>query len=328
MSTQLTRQSENGAVQSAEAYVRHTSALGGDREAFDTAVRIARALSESSIMPAAYHNNVANCMVALEYANRLGASVLAVAQNLDVIQGKPSLRGSFLIGTVNASGRFTPIRFRFQGTEGQDDWGCRAVATDRESGEECIGPLITIALAKAEGWTTKTGSKWKNLPELMLMYRSGAWWTRVYCPELSLGLHTSEEVEDFGVLHAASGSPAASLNERLGLALPVQTTTIEDVTGTAEARALFESQAAQVVEFIQRETPSTNGGDPATAEQKDEAHRLAAIVFEPGDERAAVKAWIDCKSPAPNDRQMATLVQKLQIAEKARAEFEQPALIS
>lgn len=161
-------------------------------------VKKAALLAKSTIIPQDYRGNPANVLVAMEYANRLGCSVLAVMQNMDVIHGRPSLRATFLIGTVNASGRFSPIRFRWEGTEGTDTWGCRAVATDRESGEECVGPLITIKLAKAEGWYTKNGSKWRTIPELMLTYRAGAWWTRIYCPELALGLHTTDEVEDMG----------------------------------------------------------------------------------------------------------------------------------
>lgn len=183
-------------VQRAEDTARNISALSS--ETFEVAQRMAKALASSSIVPAEYRGNIANVMVAMEYAHRLGASVLAVMQNLDVINGRPSLRSTFLIGTVNACGRFTPIRFRWQGTEGKDDWGCRAVATERESGEECVGPLITIGLAKAEGWFTKSGSKWKTIPELMLSYRSAAFWTRIFAPELSLGLHTSDENEDIG----------------------------------------------------------------------------------------------------------------------------------
>lgn len=185
-------------VQRVDETAAAVPALSGGSEAFQVAQRMAKALSASSIVPEAYRGNIANTMVAMEYANRLGASVLAVMQNLDVVHGRPSLRGSFLIGTVNASGRFSPIRYRWQGEEGSDSWGCRAVATDRESGEECIGPLVTIKLAKDEGWYGKRGSKWQTIPELMLMYRAGAWWTRVYCPELSLGLHTTDEIEDIG----------------------------------------------------------------------------------------------------------------------------------
>jgi hypothetical protein len=196
------------------------SAVFSGSEAFQTAQRVAKALASSSIVPEAYRGNVANVMVAMEYAHRIGASVLSVMQNLDVIHGRPALRATFLIGTVNASGRFSPLRFRMQGTEGRDDWGCRAVAVDRDSGEECVGPLITVGLAKAEGWATKSGSKWKSLPELMLMYRAAAFWTRVYAPELSLGMHTTDEVEDVAPRRGGSREETAALNDFLANEAP------------------------------------------------------------------------------------------------------------
>ena len=185
-------------VTRAEQTARDVSTLSGSSEAFEVGQRMAKALASSNVVPAQYQGNLPNVMVAMEYAHRLGASVLAVMQNLDVIHGRPSLRSTFLIGTVNASGRFSPIRWQFQGKEGTDEWGVRAVAKDLKTGEECRGPLITIGLAKSEGWYQKKGSKWQSTPELMLMYRSAAWWTRLYCPELSLGLHASDEWEDVG----------------------------------------------------------------------------------------------------------------------------------
>jgi hypothetical protein len=196
--------------------VPNTAALATLTETeYSIATKKAALLSQSDIVPAVYRGKPANVLVALEYANRLGCSVLAVMQNLDVIHGRPSLRSTFLIGTVNASGRFTPIRFEWEGTRGKDDWGARAVATDRESGERCVGPLITIKLAKDEGWFTKTGSKWQTIPELMLTYRAGAWWTRIYCPELALGLHTTDEVEDFGAQPEATRQHIAVVTQAL-----------------------------------------------------------------------------------------------------------------
>jgi hypothetical protein len=185
-------------------------------EAFGTAQRMAKALASSSLMPAAYQGNIPNTLIAIELASRIGCSVLMVAQNLDIIHGRPSWRATFLIATVNACGRFTPLRFRWQGTEGKADWGCRAVAKDRATGEECIGTLITMKLADSEGWTKKNGSKWLTMPEQMLIYRAASFWTRVYAPELSLGMHTTDETIDaYGedVTHVPAGltpgSPAA-----------------------------------------------------------------------------------------------------------------------
>jgi hypothetical protein len=164
--------------------------------AFVAAQRMAKALASSSLVPKDYQNNIPNCLIAIEMASRVGCSVFAVMQNLDIIHGRPGWRSQFLIATVNACGRFTPLRFRWQGTPGKLDWGCRAVAKDKADGEECVGSLITMDTAKVEGWYDRGGSKWKTIPEQMLMYRAAAFWTRVYAPELSLGMHTADETED------------------------------------------------------------------------------------------------------------------------------------
>ena len=187
---------------------------------FAAAQRMANALSQSSLVPAAYQNNLPNVLIALELASRIGASALMVMQSLDIVHGRPSWRASFLIATVNMSGRFTPLRFRWEGSPGSDAWGCRAVAKDRENGEECLGSLITIGLAKAEGWYQRNGSKWRTMPEQLIMYRAAAFWTRVYAPELSLGMQTAEEVIDAVGVPAEEGArpsmaSAADLEARL-----------------------------------------------------------------------------------------------------------------
>jgi len=194
----MTMMETNGAAMASpttDAAGRSIAAFASENN-FIAAQRMAKALSSSSLVPAAYQGNIPNVLIAMEMAARIGMSVFMVMQSLDVIHGRPSWSSKFLIATVNASRRFTPLRFKWEGTVGADDWGCRAVAKDREDGEPCVGPLVTIAMAKAEGWYAKNGSKWKTLPELMLMYRSGGFWTRVYCPEISLGLGTTEEVID------------------------------------------------------------------------------------------------------------------------------------
>lgn len=180
---------------------------------FEAGQRMAKALASSSLVPEVYKGNVANVLIAMELASRIGASVFAVMQNIDIIHGRPSWRATFLIATVNACGRFSPIRFRFEGKPNTDAWGCRAVAKDRETGEECVGALITIGLAKSEGWASKTGSKWKTMPEQMLMYRAAAFWTRVYAPEQSLGMQTVEEAIDvhgYTVEESVTSKPVAT----------------------------------------------------------------------------------------------------------------------
>jgi hypothetical protein len=43
---------------------------------------------------------------------------------------------------------------------------------------------------------SKAGSKWKTMPELMMRYRAAAFFGRLYAPEITMGMHSVEEVVD------------------------------------------------------------------------------------------------------------------------------------
>jgi hypothetical protein len=165
---------------------------------FEMAQREAKALASSDLVPAAYKNNVANTLLAMEIASRVGASPFAVMQNLHIVQGRPMWSSSFLIACVNSCGRFSPLRFETRGGSDASSktYAVRAIATDKEGGKDCVGAWITWPMAEAEGWAKKTGSKWSTMPEQMFMYRAAAFWSRVFAPEISLGMHTSDEAED------------------------------------------------------------------------------------------------------------------------------------
>jgi hypothetical protein len=176
---------------------RAPTALTNADSQFNLMFRQAKALSSSDLVPQAYRNNIPNTMLALDVAARIGASPFAVMQNLHLIQGRPSWSATFLIATVNHSKRFEPLRFEVEGTDAFDKaYRVRAYAKDRESGEVCYGAWITWKMVEAEGWSKKSGSKWLTMPEQMFMYRGAAFWARVYAPEVSIGLHTVEEMQD------------------------------------------------------------------------------------------------------------------------------------
>jgi hypothetical protein len=170
-----------------------TSATG-----WELAQRVSKALAASTLVPQEYRNNIPNCIIALEIANRLGASPLLVMQNLYIVHGRPGWSSQFLIATFNQCGRFSAMRFEFFGETGKDSWGCRAWAIEKETGEKITGADVTIKTAKDEGWYSKNGSKWKTMPQQMLMYRAASWFVRAYAPELSMGLQTQDELSDVG----------------------------------------------------------------------------------------------------------------------------------
>jgi hypothetical protein len=167
-------------------------------QGFELAQRAAKMLSSSSLVPKEYQGpqGMANCCIALNMAHRMGADPLMVMQNLVVVHGRPTWSSQFLIATFNSCGRFSAMRFEFFGDKGSDDYGCRAVATELATGERLSGTDVTIGIAKAEGWYGRNGSKWKTMPDQMLRYRAASWFVRTIAPELSMGLHTAEEVID------------------------------------------------------------------------------------------------------------------------------------
>jgi hypothetical protein len=177
---------------------------------FETAQRIAQALSMSNLVPSAYQDNLPNCLVAIEYASRVGMSVLAVMQNLHVIHGKPSPSSTFIIAAINTCGRFTPLQYKMTG-EG-DQRGCIAFSYDKQ-GNLLESPLVSMAMAKAEGWSSKKGSKWITMPDLMLRYRAAAFFGRLYAPEIVLGMHTVDEQRDIQYSNGNQQQQKSSLND-------------------------------------------------------------------------------------------------------------------
>jgi len=187
--------------------------------AFDAAQRMARALCSSTLVPREYQGQqgLANSLIALEIAGRMRLSPLVVMQNMTPIHGRPTWSSKFLIATVNASGRFSPLRFVFDNPE--NPTRCHAVATDKATAEVLEGETITLELARKEGWWSRKDrqgnetSKWQTMTGQMLRYRAAAWWANVYCPEIALGLITQEEALDIEPVKPIPVEPAAPSNQ-------------------------------------------------------------------------------------------------------------------
>lgn len=215
-----------------------------ESDKFETAQRVCLMLSSSDLVPkeyqykptnytnqdgtvnaalkaqddAAKHRAMANCMIALNKAALLKTDPLTIMQNMGIVYGRPSWASSFLIGSVNSSGRFMPLKFRFgedgrvketftvykkngTGTQKSIDMPnttCVAYTTERGCTDVLEGTEISIRMAFDENWIQKDGSKWLTMPKQMLIYRAAAFWQRAYCPEILQGLMTADEAEDVG----------------------------------------------------------------------------------------------------------------------------------
>ena len=165
-----------------------------DKKQFDQLLRAANMLSQTSIIPATYQGKPQDCFVALEMATRMGVSPLVVMQNMYVVKGKPAWAGQACTMCINSCGKFTQVKHVYTGEKGTDSRGCYATATRISDGIQVNGVEVTMAMAKAEGWTANT--KWRTMPELMLAYRASAVFARVHCPEALMGVQLADEIYD------------------------------------------------------------------------------------------------------------------------------------
>lgn len=198
---------ENNAIQQAALQVpaiqqkNDTMLVFSSQANFEQAQRMAQALAASTIVPVQYQKAktpeaVANCIIALEMANRIGMSPLLVMQNLYVVYGNVGWSSKFLIAALNTCGRFSPLRYEHENEGDLEKWRCRAWAIDKTTNTPLHGAWVSMQMAKDEGWYSKAGSKWKTMPELMLQYRAAAFFQRTYAPEISMGMQTVEELND------------------------------------------------------------------------------------------------------------------------------------
>lgn len=174
------------------------------RETFDfnAALNTAGMLAKSDLIPDQFRNKPANVLIAMNLASRLNADIFHIMQSIYVVHGRPAFAGQFYIACINTSGRYAPIRYEETKDENGQTTACRVITTDLRTRSQVEGPWVSIDMARKEGWV-KNNPKWSSMPELMLRYRAAAFFTRTYCPDVTMGVPIEGETEDI-----AAASPA------------------------------------------------------------------------------------------------------------------------
>lgn len=167
---------------------------------FEMQQRMATMFTSSTIVPETYRNNVGNCVIAIDMAQRMNMNPIMVMQNLYIVHGNPAWSARFMVACVNQCDRFTPLEYEVVGENPADKtFKCRALAYDRNDVKKerpLYGTWITWAMVDGEGWSKKSGSKWLTMPEQMFRYRAASYWAKVYAPEISMGFPTRDELAD------------------------------------------------------------------------------------------------------------------------------------
>jgi hypothetical protein len=179
---------------------------------FELEQRQAKALSISAFFPDNLKNDIASAVIVYDLAKRMDISVMEVSQSIFIIYGRPSFATTFLVARLNQSGRIQGALKTIVSADKQEAY---CVAVDAESGEELAGMTVTMGMARKEGWVGKKGSKWVNMPELMLRKRSQSFFIKEYFPEVMFGLSAQEEMQDVEAIEAVVINATDDINQAL-----------------------------------------------------------------------------------------------------------------
>lgn len=231
---------------------------------FDHMQRVCKVYAASDVVPKQFQGNIANCMIAFELAHRMKTNAFMLMQSMYVVAGKPGLEAKLVIALVNMRGPFRgPIQYKFDRDPKGLSMACTAFATHKASGERCE-VTVTWDIVEKEGWAKKPGSKWQTMRDQMFMYRAAAWLARAYCPEVIMGMHTSDELEDtYGSTRYVESTVRPSLATRLGVTANTPQTTAEQPQQPEEP----ENPTPQPQQSVQGETIDQSTGEVLNAQE-------------------------------------------------------------
>ena len=249
-----------------------------DPTAFETALRVAKGLAVSDMVPATFKGKPGNILIALDFAARAKISPLAVMRGMYLVHGNPAFEGQFVIGLAKQQRAIRDLDYKIKKNSKGEVVSCIATAVLAGTGKE-VSTEITWDLVQAEGWSQdkkkRDGgtiiSKWKTMREHMFKLRAGAWLVREYCPEVAMGLPTPEEVEDSAPQWDADGVVVTDeiTDEELGVDPPPEIPA-EDLEG--------EVTDPPEAETLESNTPEDNG-TPAATEAEAATEESADDIF-------------------------------------------------
>lgn len=203
---------------------------------------IGKMYAESGMVPKHYENKPGACAIATQMAMRCKVDVFLFMQNTYPVGNKIGIEAKLVIAMLNASGQIKG-RVRWSPVAGTGkDRKCTAYVVDNETGER-LEQTVTWAMVEAEGWHNAKGSqtsKWMTLPDLMFQYRSAAFLCRTYYPDVLMGMHTIDEIEDMAVVDSKFAEPPVrtldALTDRLQSKRTVDAAALEEATRPIESK--------------------------------------------------------------------------------------------
>lgn len=154
--------------------------------------KLANNLAQGNSIPERFKGKPGDILIGMDIAMRSNQPLAMILNNMYSVYGQIGWSGQYAIMAINNCHKFSPLKFVFN----KDKTECYAQATRLSDNEVLTSEVISIELAKKEGWYDKKGSKWQVYPQQMMRYRTASFFARAYCPEVLYGYQTQEELQD------------------------------------------------------------------------------------------------------------------------------------
>jgi hypothetical protein len=168
-------------------------------------------ISQSGLVPDHFAKNPAAIYTAIDMARVLGEEPITFMQHVFFISGKAGMTAAYMNSRMRRR-HVIKGTVRYVKTGEGASLAIRAVVKDAETDEMIEGPEVSMAMAKAEGWTKN--AKYQSMPEVMLRARAITFLVRSHYPDVLMGFLTTEELEDMRPMHAtvvANGNAGSTI---------------------------------------------------------------------------------------------------------------------
>ncbi len=222
----------------APSLIAGRSPLGIVPTTFDECYRLAKLLSQSTLVPKDYQGKDADCCVAIMQGLELGLSPMAALGSIAVINGRASIWGDGALAVVRASG----LVESFSETEENEVATC---AIKRRGEAAPIVRTFSQEDAKKANLAGKTGP-WTQYPRRMRQMRARSWALRDGFADVLKGLYIAEEAQDIPMRDVTPRSAALAVPDDI----PDESATV--ATTVSEAESSQDEMISNVPLYLQR----------------------------------------------------------------------------
>ncbi|WGL96467.1 RecT family recombinase [Arsenophonus nasoniae] len=189
-----------------QSAVMNNSSLLFNSDSLDRIIRFAELMaSGTATVPKHLQNKPSNCLAITMQASRWGMDPFVVGQKTHLINGTLGYEAQ-LVNAVITSSNVVTGRFHYEyggdwekivGKKDQRDetgLSIRVGAVLRGETEITWGEPVYLADVQ-----TRNSPLWKTMPKQQIAYLAVKYWSRLYCPEVIMGVYTPDELEERAV---------------------------------------------------------------------------------------------------------------------------------